>query len=108
MSPSLWRQQYGVPSSSLVSGFTRNFREFKNKMRVENKTFTTEHSRLWLRFLLIAVVAILVVVPVTLNAQAANKAPNPHSKLAADLADFPQNADGTVNVIVQFKQTPKA
>lgn len=29
-------------------------------------------------------------------------------KLSADLANFPLNADGTVNVIIQFNQTPKA
>ncbi|MGC2742844.1 MAG: S8 family peptidase [Candidatus Angelobacter sp.] len=31
-----------------------------------------------------------------------------HSKLAADFANFPLNTDGTVDVIVQFKQTPKS
>ena len=79
-------------------------------MRLENKTFTTEQSQHWFRFLLMAVVAILVLVPVTLSAQAGPKVPaaNPHSKLAADLANFPVNADGTVSVIIQFKQTPKA
>jgi serine protease AprX len=79
-------------------------------MRLEHKTFTTEQSQRWLRFLLMAVVAILVLVPVALSAQAGRKvsAANPHSKLSADLADFPLNADGTVSVIVQFKQTPKA
>ena len=60
-------------------------------MRLENKTFTTEQSQHWFRFLLMAVVAILVLVPVTLSAQAGPKVPaaNPHSKLAADLANFP-------------------
>ena len=79
-------------------------------MRLENKTFTTEQSQRWFRFLLMAVVAILVLIPVTLSAQAGSKVPaaNPHSKLAADLANFPVNADGTVSVIIQFKQTPKA
>src|SRR5438445_246066 len=58
----------------------------------------------------VAVVAILVLVPATLSAQSEPKAPaaNAHSKIAADLANFPLNPDGTVNVIVQFKQTPKA
>jgi serine protease AprX len=79
-------------------------------MRLEHKKPITEQSLHWLRFLVIAVVAILVLVPVTLSAQAAPKASalHAHSKLAADLANFPLNADGTVNVIVQFKQTPKA
>lgn len=79
-------------------------------MRFAHKKPITEQSLHWLRFLAIAVVAILVLVPVTLSAQAASKASaaNPHRKLAADLANFPLNADGTVSVIVQFKQTPKA
>jgi len=76
-------------------------------MRPENKKFATEKGLSWLRFLLMAVVAILVLVPVI--AQAAPKDPgaNEHSKLSADLANFPLNADGTVDVIIQFKQTPK-
>jgi len=36
------------------------------------------------------------------------KAAKGHSKLSADLANFPLNADGTVSVIIQFNQTPKA
>src|ERR1041385_7734506 len=76
-------------------------------MRPENKKFATEKGLSWLRFLLMAVVAILVLVPVI--AQAAPKDPgaNEHSKLSAALANFPLNADGTVDVIIQFKQTPK-
>src|SRR5438270_207053 len=79
-------------------------------MRSKNNNFATEQSSTWLRFFLLAVLAILVLVPATLSAQAGPKAsgPNAHSKLAADLANFPLNPDGTVNVIVQFKQTPKA
>jgi serine protease AprX len=77
-------------------------------MRLENKKFATEKGPCWLRFFLMAVVATLVLVPVI--AQAAPKDPgaNGHSKLAADLANFPLNADGTVSVIIQFKQAPKA
>jgi serine protease AprX len=77
-------------------------------MRLENKKFATEKGLSWLRFFLMAVVAVLVLVPVI--AQAAPKDPgaNGHSKLAADLANFPLNADGTVSVIIQFKQAPKA
>jgi serine protease AprX len=79
-------------------------------MRLKNNNFATEQSSTWLRFFLLAVVAILVLVPATLSAQSGPKAPaaNAHSKIAADLANFPLNPDGTVNVIVQFKQTPKA
>jgi serine protease AprX len=78
-------------------------------MSLEHKTSTTEQGRRWFRFLLTATV-ILALVSVTLSAQAGPKVPaaNPHSRLAADLANFPVNADGTVSVIIQFKQTPKA
>jgi serine protease AprX len=30
-----------------------------------------------------------------------------HRKIAADLANFPQNSDGTLDVIIQFKATPQ-
>ena len=79
-------------------------------MRLEHKKLASKQSRCWLGFLLIAVIAVLVLVPVTLSAQSGPKASpaSAHSKLAADFANFPLNADGTVDVIVQFKQTPKA
>ncbi|HET9166210.1 MAG TPA: S8 family serine peptidase, partial [Candidatus Angelobacter sp.] len=79
-------------------------------MRSKHNNFATEQRSTWLRFFLLAVVGTLLLAPVTLGAQAGPKAsrPNAHSKLAADLANFPLNSDGTVNVIVQFKQTPKA
>ncbi|HEY4679078.1 MAG TPA: S8 family peptidase, partial [Candidatus Angelobacter sp.] len=57
-----------------------------------------------------AAFAILVLAPVAVNAQGASSshANMGRSKLSADLANFPVNPDGTVSVIVQFKQTPKA
>jgi hypothetical protein len=60
-------------------------------MKVEHKKFATEQSPRWLRFLLVAVVAILTLLPVTLSAQAGSNSPAAlkHSKLAADLANFP-------------------
>jgi serine protease AprX len=82
----------------------------RQTMRLEKNNSATELSPSWLRFFLLAVVAILVLAPMTLSAQAASKVPtaNGHSKLSADLANFPLNADGTVSVIIQFNQTPKA
>jgi serine protease AprX len=79
-------------------------------MKAKHKKFATEQSPRWFRFLLVAAVAILTLLPVTLSAQAGSNSPEAlkHSKLAADLANFPLNADGTVSVIIQFKQTPKA
>ena len=79
-------------------------------MRLENNNFATEKGLGWLRFFLMAVVMILTLIPMTLSAQGGPNAPakNGHSKFSADLANFPLNADGTVNVIIQFKQTPKA
>src|SRR6478752_9562652 len=78
-------------------------------MSSKNNNFATEQRSTWLRFFLLAV-ATLLLAPATLSAQAGPKAsgPNAHSKLAADLANFPLNSDGTVSVIVQLKQTPKA
>jgi len=79
-------------------------------MRFEKNNSATELSSSWLRFFLLAVVAILVLAPMTLSAKAAPKVPaaNGHSKVSADLANFPLNADGTVSVIIQFNQAPKA
>ena len=79
-------------------------------MRLKNNNFATEQRSTWLRFFLLAVVATLLLAPAILSAQAGPKVsgPNVHSKFAADLANFPLNSDGTVDVIVQFKQTPKA
>lgn len=79
-------------------------------MKVKHKKLATERGPRWLRFLHIAMVAILILLPVTLSAQPGSnsQAALKHSKLAADLANFPLNADGTVSVIIQFKQTPKA
>ena len=59
-----------------------------------------------LRFFLLTA-AILILVPVTAGAQR-NKAADGHQKFSADLTNFPLNVDGTVDVIIQFKQTPKA
>ncbi len=72
----------------------------------QTKSKTDKHSSL-LRFLLLAAVAVIIFVPGTAGAQN-RKAAGGHQKLAADLANFPLNADGTVSVIIQFKQTPKA
>jgi serine protease AprX len=55
----------------------------------------------WLSRLLAAVM-LLTLVP------AAALAGGGHKKLAADLASFPVNSDGTVSVIIQFNQTPQA
>jgi serine protease AprX len=97
----------------LTAAFKRLYQklpEQKIDMRFEKNNSATEHSLRWLRFFLVAVVAILVLVPVTVSAQAAPTVPaaNGHGKLSADLANFPLNADGTVSVIVQFNQTPTA
>jgi serine protease AprX len=77
-------------------------------MRLEKNNFATEQSTSWLRFFLMAVVAILVLAPVFAQAAPKRSDAGGHSKLSADLANFPLNADGTVSVIIQFNQTPKA
>src|SRR5262245_36297168 len=84
-------------------------------MRFEKTNFTTEPSSSWLRFFLLAVVAALALVPMTAEAAGGRQSVLPdvqgtrgHHKMAADLANFPLNSDGTVSVIIQFNQTPKA
>jgi len=74
-------------------------------MELRQTKFTTDKRIRLIRFLLLATVATLILVPGTAGAQNSKAA---HQKLSADLANFPLNADGTVDVIIQFKQTPKA
>ncbi|HZS25842.1 MAG TPA: S8 family peptidase [Candidatus Angelobacter sp.] len=62
---------------------------------------TTRHKLKWL-FHLLALALVLAVVPAAAHARSG------HGKLSADLSNFPVNPDGTVNVIIQFNQTPKA
>src|ERR1700686_4572370 len=76
-------------------------------MRFEKTNFAPKQSSSQLRFFLLAVVAILILVPMAAQAQSSHIARG-HQKLSADLANFPLNADGTVSVIIQFNQTPKA
>lgn len=69
-------------------------------MMLSRQKFVVGQKMRWL-FLLVAVAG-LTLVPAVTHAQSG------HSKLAADLANFPLNSDGTVNVIIQFNQTPQA
>jgi serine protease AprX len=71
-------------------------------MRFKNQDFARRQSS-WL-FHLLAVAVVLALVPAA--AQASNGHRN--GKLSADLSNFPINPDGTVSVIIQFNQTPKA
>src|SRR5689334_19203814 len=72
------------------------------KTRKQNSTGQKQRKFWLLHFALFA--AILTLSPMAAQA-AAGKGGH---KLAADLANFPVNADGTVDVIIQFNQTPKA
>lgn len=53
------------------------------------------------RLVVIAVMAVLASTGAPANAA-------PHSKVASDFSKFPVNADGTVDVIIQFTQSPQA
>src|SRR5437899_3448014 len=84
-------------------------------MRFEKANLTAEPSSSWFRLFLLAVVAVLLLVPMTAEAAGGRQSVMPdvqstrgHHKMATDLADFPLNSDGTVSVIIQFNQTPKA
>ena len=76
-------------------------------MELRQAKFTIHKRFSLIRLSLLAMVAILILVPGTAGAQNSGAARG-HQKFSADLANFPLNADGTVNVIIQFKQTPKA
>src|SRR5580765_4493674 len=84
-------------------------------MRFEKTNLATEPSSSRFRFFLWTVMAVLTLLPMTAEAAGGHQSVAPdtptargHNKMAADLADFPLNADGTVSVIIQFNQTPKA
>src|SRR5262245_54381545 len=62
----------------------------------------TKTSRGWFLFARGTFLAVALFM-VALTASAAG-----HGKIAADLANFPQHRDGTVDVIIQFKETPQA
>lgn len=68
-------------------------------MRFENKNFNKYQK--WF-FHLLAVAMTFALIPAVAHAKGG------HAKLSADLSGFPVNPDGTVNVIIQFNQTPKA
>src|ERR1051325_8594842 len=84
-------------------------------MKFDQPKLATEQSPLWVRFFYLFALAALTLAAVTAEAEGGRQLVTPdvqavrgHHKLSADLADFPLNADGTVNVIIQFNQTPKA
>src|SRR5215471_5724108 len=81
-------------------------------MSVNKLTFTaegrTERQPFWLmRFLLVTVVIILGTTAGFAGANG-NRSSGPHGNLVPDLATFPVNSDGTVDVIIQFKDTLQA
>lgn len=53
------------------------------------------------------VAALLLLSTVAASADSDRKSREHHHKIAADLANFPVNPDGTVDVIIQFKKTPQ-
>ncbi len=72
-------------------------------MKFNNQDFVKRQSS-WL-FHLLAVAMILTLIPA---AALAGGGRGGHRKLSADLSNYSVNADGTVDVIIQFNQTPKA
>src|SRR5215470_14575350 len=84
-------------------------------MRFNTAGFATKQGSRWHQTFVLAVVAALALIPTTVEAAGGRQFTAPdtpaargHQKMSADLAGFPLNADGTVSVIIQFNQTPKA
>jgi serine protease AprX len=72
-------------------------------MLLNKRKFVTRQKLRWFIDLLLAMAVVLTLIP----AATAQAGPG-QKKLAADLSNFPVNADGTVSVIIQFNQTPQA
>jgi serine protease AprX len=68
---------------------------FATERRIESKGLRLA------RLMVIAMMAILAATGSPANAA-------PHSRIASDFGKFPVNADGTVDVIIQFTQSPQA
>src|SRR5258708_35473515 len=85
-------------------------------MRFDQPKLGTKRGPLWVRFFcLFALVVAFTLAAKTAEAQSGRQSDMPdvqtmrgQHKLSADLASFPVNADGTVSVIIQFNQTPRA
>jgi hypothetical protein len=86
-------------------------------MRFNQSNPAAEQNLSWFRFFHLFTFAVAFMLSVTANAQGGRQLVTSdvqsgrgqvHSKLSADLANFPLNSDGTVSVIIQFNQTPTA
>src|SRR5579871_1875706 len=76
-------------------------------MRFNKLNPATEQNLSWLRFFHLFVVMLAFALGSMFSMTAEAQSGRGH-KLSADLANFPLNSDGTVSVIIQFNQTPKA
>ncbi|HEX4602698.1 MAG TPA: hypothetical protein VH724_01790, partial [Candidatus Angelobacter sp.] len=84
-------------------------------MRFGQPKLATERVPILVRFFYLFVFAAALILAPAAQAQSTRLSVAPdvqtargQYKLSADLANFPLNADGTVSVIIQFNQTPKA
>ncbi|HEX4602500.1 MAG TPA: S8 family peptidase, partial [Candidatus Angelobacter sp.] len=84
-------------------------------MRFGQPKLATERVPIWVRLFYLFVFAAALILAPAAQAQSTRLSVAPdvetargQHKLSADLANFPLNADGTVSVIIQFNQTPKA
>ena len=82
-------------------------------MRFNKNNLATIHQRLqWSWFFHFLLAATLTLSPMAAQAAGGRKLASTDvpkgKKFAADFNGFPLNADGTVNVIIQFNQTPQA
>jgi serine protease AprX len=78
-------------------------------MTFEKPQFVTRQKLRWL-FHLLALAVVVALVPAAGSAQGRQKlwSDQGQRKLSSDFQNFPRNFDGTVDVIIQFNQTPQA
>lgn len=75
---------------------------------MEIKRFETGKERQISGIGLCARLIVMAAVLVLASTAVFPRTPAPHSRIASDFSKFPVNADGTVDVIIQFTQSPQA
>ncbi len=88
--------------------YENDFRGY-DKNEIQQIRFCNEQKSSWLRFFLLRWCVVLALVPSSgPSEQSAMAKADAGKNVGRSVRNFPLNSDGTVSVIIQFNQTPKA